>query len=365
MNDALKELFNAYKHLPIGVMFFKNRKIFFVNDHLRNVLLFQNLSADQIPAIIGEMVGLKEPTHETLYEFLTSNSSFLYHDQILQVEFHADEELDIFVIVRVSDSSVDIVDRTRNIRQMRTVSSVAVTAPDKIDQLLKSALGRWEHLYFYSIVLFRGIPVKGKCTILEAHEGGIVLHVERKQLAAVRPGVLWLIGRRRDRMISAKVERYDLERSTVWLNELNLVSSGFHMRQVIRYKADEGDAMLLNLGGKSYRIPVRDISERGVSIETDNAQLLLMLSQIPGESFRAELILSGHSMIVDAMWLYTNVLENEKRMKAAFTIAYDANVGHMLKEMLNSKQLHLIKEIHNIIDMIPSPSDKSAEDWSI
>lgn len=364
MTETLKELFNAYKHLPVGVMFFKNKKIFFVNDHLRNVLLFQNLSADQIPSIIGDMVGLEEATHETLHEFLTNNASFLYHNQILQVEFHSDGEIDTFVVVRVSQSSIDIIDRTRNLRQPHDITS-SVYAPEKMNQILESALGKWNNLHFYSIVLFRGIPIKGKSRIIETDESGIVMEVERKQLAAARPGAAWLIGRRRDRMISAKVERYDLERSIVWLKEPELVSSGFHMRQMIRYKADEGDKMLFSFRGKNYHAAIRDISENGVSIETDNTQLLLQFSQIPGSSFRAELILSGHSIPVDAMWLYTKALDSETWMKSAFTIVYDVSSGHLLKEMLNSKQLHLIKEIHDIIEMIPSPHNKSGEDWSI
>lgn len=28
MSEALKELFDAYKHLPVGVMFFKEHKLF-------------------------------------------------------------------------------------------------------------------------------------------------------------------------------------------------------------------------------------------------------------------------------------------------------------------------------------------------
>ncbi|MDD5212085.1 MAG: hypothetical protein PHV62_06700 [Sulfuricurvum sp.] len=48
MNDTLKELFIIYKNLPVGVIFFKHEKLIFVNDHLRSVLLFDNLTGDDI-----------------------------------------------------------------------------------------------------------------------------------------------------------------------------------------------------------------------------------------------------------------------------------------------------------------------------
>ena len=364
MTEALKELFDAYKHLPVGVMFFKEQKLFFLNDHLRNVLLFQNLGSDDVISIIGEMVDLKEASHESLCDFFLHNNLFLYRDKLFQIDRQSYENIDIFVIVRVSDESINIIDKTRSLRELRHDKMVVnVQLSDDYHQLLNQALGDWENNHYPSIVLYKGIPIKAECMITDASGGEIAIRVEKKQLSAAGIGVQWLIGNRRDKMIVGTLSRYDLSRSMIWLNHLEIIKDGFHLRQVIRYSASAEDQMILTISGKKYSATLHDLSEKGVSILTDNGALLVALSSAKGKTISSELLLSNIKISVHAVWLYTIAMEEGIQMKAAFSIGYDLHSGALLREWLNTKQLQLIKEVRNFVQMIPTPAHEA--EWII
>ncbi|OHD84828.1 hypothetical protein [Sulfuricurvum sp. RIFCSPLOWO2_12_FULL_43_24] len=366
MSEALKELFDAYKHLPVGVMFFKEHKLFFVNDHLRTVLLLQNLGSDEVIHIIGDMVGLENASHESLCDFLSCNGFFLYRDRILQIDQQHFDNTDVFVIVRVTDESINTIDKTRSLRELRQDKiTVDAKLSDDSYQLLNKALGNWEKNHFPSVVLYKGIPIKGDCTIVHAHNGEIAIRVEKKQLSAAAIGILWLIGSNREKMLSGEVSKYDLNQSVVWLKNLQMVADGFHIRQVIRYGASLEDKMMLSINGKRYTSSLHDVSEKGVSIQTDDAALLIALSSAKGKTLNAELSFANITITVHAVWLYTIALEAGTLMKTAFTIGYDLHNGSLLREWLNSKQLQLIKEVRTFVQMIPAPPINEESEWII
>jgi hypothetical protein len=365
MTEALKELFDAYKYLPIGVMLFKKQKLFFLNDHLRNVLLLQNLGSDEVIRIIGEMVGLENPSHELLCDFFLHNAHFLYRDKHFQIDRQTHESIDIFVIVRLSDESISVVDQTRSIRQLRDVQTVSnKNISENVQKVLDKALGDWKKNHFPSIVLYKGIPIKADCSIADASDTGIVIRVEKKQLSATQIDTQWLIGNRRDQVVSGTVVKYDLSRSMVWLEDLEILKEGFHLRQMIRYSTSPEDQMKLTINGKKYLSPLHDLSEKGVSIETDNGAFLLALKSIKGKSIDGQLILPNEKIAIKLVWLYTVALDTGTQMKVAFRIGYDLQSGNKLREWLNEKQLELIKEIRNFVQTIPEPRHEDP-DWMI
>jgi hypothetical protein len=364
MTDALKELFNAYKHLPIGVMFFKEEKLFFVNDHLRSVLLLQNLDSDNMIDIIGAMLGLENVTHESLCTFLSSNDFFLYRDQYMQINREHFDGIDVVVILRLSDESINAIDQTRFLRELRHDDVVIPSvSSEEQHQMLDKAFVDWKNSRFSSMVLYKGIPIKADCTIVHAHAGEIGIRVGRKQLSAAQTGALWLFGNKK-KVLSGEVSHYDLSQSVVWLTNLQIAATGFHMRRVIRYRASEEDQIHFLINGKKYVSPLQEISEKGISIYTEDTALLLALSSSKGETLNAELILSDSKIAVKAVWLYTTGVKSEKKMKAALMISYEAREETLLREWLTDKQLHLIKEIHTFTEMVPPPQESTA-DWII
>lgn len=366
MSEALKELFDAYKHLPVGVMFFKDQRLFFINDHLRNILLLQNLGSDEIIHIIGDMVGLENTSHDSLCDFLSNNGFFLYRDRIMQIDRYHFDATDIFVIVRITDESINTIDKTRSLRELRQVKVSADTHMNEDHcLLLTKVLGYWENRRFPSVVLYKGIPIKGDCTIIHTHSGEIAIKVENKQLSAAENGVLWLIGNTKDKMLSGEVSRYDLNQSVVWLKNIQIVADSFHARQVIRYRTSVEEKMVLVINGKKYISDLHDVSERGVSIQTDDAALLLALSSVKGKTLHAELILSTIRVTVHSIWLYTASLEGGIQMKSAFNIGYDLHNGSLLREWLNTKQLQLIKEVREFVQMMPTPAINQEAEWII
>jgi len=365
MNDALKELFNAYKHLPVGVMFFKEKKLFFVNDHLRSTLLLADLSSDDVIQIIGGMIGLEEPSHLSLVEFLSGNKCFIYRDRVIQIENKEIDGIDIFVLVRLSDKAIQTVDASRSLRILRQEKAPSVHTDSDEHAILKKALGNWEEGHFPSLVLYKGIPIKGEITILEAHEGKIKLHVEKKQLVAAEIGVEWLIGTKRDQMVSGTLAKYNLDEHTVWIENIHIVDQGFHLRSVIRYDADENDLFEWVSEGKKYRLPLRDVSEKGISILTDNSAVLVALGSSGAKTLKAVLVLNGTAIAVMAVWRYTAAVDDSEKMKAAFTIGYDLHNGTLLREWLNGRQLRRIKEVQNFVRTIAAPKNPDQGDWVI
>ena len=275
MNDALKELFNAYKYLPVGVMFFKDEKLFFVNEHLRSMLLLATLTSDEVINIIGSMVGLETPSHSALHDFLSHNDAFLHGDRVIQIERKISDGIQIFVLMRLSEKAIETVDATRELRLMqRETHAVSSSDTNNQSELLDKTLGKWNHGHFPSVVLYKSIPIKSDCTILEAKEGEIAIQVEKKQLAAAHIGTQWLIGTKRNAMLCGEVSRCDLSKNTVWLEKLTTLSQAFHLRSVIRYAADEeNDRLLLTIGGKKASLILRDVSEKGIYVQTDESSV--------------------------------------------------------------------------------------------
>ncbi|HZF69801.1 hypothetical protein [Sulfuricurvum sp.] len=368
MTEALKELFNAYKNLPVGVIFFKQKQLFFVNDHLRNILTLGNLPGDDVIQIIGSMLSLENPSHLSMYTYLSDNDFFWYRDRIMQIERSEHDDITVFVIVRLNDKSINAVDSVHSLRLLREKTVIASNDADSYDinLLLKQTLGIYEEVKIPSIVLYKGIPIKGHALIRMIDKEFVTLEVDKKQLIAAQIGAEWLFGFKRNAMISATLAHYDLSTCTVSLNNLHSIARAFHQRNVIRYYANNQDEMVITIGGKRYQLMLRDVSERAIAIETDSSEALIALSHLEGKTVAAHITLGSKQISVMVTWLYTVALKNEeKRMKAAFQITYDTPNGSLLHEWLNTQQLSLIKEVHNFVQMLPSPTAESAAEWVI
>lgn len=354
MNKAFKELFGVYKYLPVGVMIFKEEKLFFVNDHLRSILLLATPSSDDIIQIIGDMVQLEAPSHSTLYNFLFHNDYLLYRDRVIQIERQTVEPFTIFVLIRISEQTIGVIDSIQPIRLLHQEKSTVSTPQNENEwKLLYKVLGaKFEDRKFPSIVLYNEIPIKGDCRIVDVHPGEIGLKVDKRQLIAAEIGKHWLFGNKQDKMFSGEVSRYDLLLSKVWLKNLTLVSQGFHQRRVIRYTVESNSRFTVTIGGKKKFLLLRDVSEKGFSIQTDDSATLIALSSMIGKTLHGELIIDNLTVEIKAVYLYTLALNTSEAMKVAFSIGYDSHNESLLHAWMNSKQHSLINEVRNYVQMI-------------
>lgn len=354
MDSALRELFYAYKHLPAGVMLFKNRNLFFVNDHLRNVLLLASLPTDHIIEIIGSMLGLENPSHHSLHDFLYHRDYFLYKNSIIQIEHRSANGINVFVLVKLSESAIQAIDATRPLRLLEK-EKTNVTSPLKKAQwkLLTEALGpEFDSRKFPSIVLYKEIPIKADCRIINTKEGMIELSIAKRQLIATNIGKSWLLGIREDMMVSGKVASYDLKLGRIWLKDLKLVSSGFHLRSDIRYTIEDGGYFSTIINSEKKTLLLHDLSEKGLSIQTDDAEILLTYTSMIGKLLHAEVTAENLDIRVKAIPLYVMPLNSAGMMKVAFKIAYDSHNETLLHEWTNNEQLNLIRTIRNYVQMI-------------
>ena len=354
MNKALKELFIVYMHLPVGVMVFKDKKLFFVNEHLRSILLLATLSSDDIIQIFGEMIQLESPSHAALYNFLFHNDFFLFRDQVIQIERQTQEQFTIFALIRISEQTLRAIDSIQPIRLLRQEKNLKPAAHDEGEwKFLYKVLGeKFEDRKFPSIVLYNDIPIKGNCTVVDIRQGEIGLKIDKRQLIAAKIGQHWLFGNKQEMMISGKISRYDILLNQIWLKNITLVSQGYHQRSIIRYIVDSNSRFSITIDGKKRFLLLRDVSEKGMSIQTDDSATLIALSSMIEKTLHGELIIGHLTIEIKAVYLYTVALSGSIAMKVAFSIGYDSQNGAILREWMHAKQLALIKEVRNYVQMI-------------
>lgn len=354
MNRALRELFYAYKHLPAGVMLFKNRNLFFVNDHLRTVLLLASLPTDHIIEIIGSMLGLENISHHSLHDFLLHRDYFLYKNSIIQIEHRLVNDINIFLLVKLSEPTIQAIDETRPLRMLEAKKNDTDTPLKKAEwKLLTEALGpKFENRKFPSTVLYEEIPIKADCIIVGMNEDMIELNIAKRQMIATKIDKEWLFGVNEAKMVSGNVGKYDLQRGKIWLKDLKLVSSGFYQRNDIRYTLYQNGYFSMSIDNDKMSLPMLDLSEKGLSIKTDDPKILLTLSSKIGKFIHAEIMAENLHIIVQAVPLYVMPLDSSGIMKVAFKIAYDSHNETLLHAWTNSAQLNLIKKIRNFVQMI-------------
>lgn len=354
MDSALRELFYAYKHLPVGVMLFRNRDLFFVNDHLRNVLLLASLPHNHIIDIIGSMLGLENPSHRSLYDFLFRNDSFFYKNSIIQIEHRAVGNISIFVLIKLSEKAIHTIDTTRSLRVLEKENTDLTSPLSKPKwKLLTEALGpKFEKRKIPSVVLYKEIPIKADCQIIDTQGDMIELSIAKRQLIATKIGKPWLLGVRDDMMVSGKVARYDLQSGKIWLKHLKLVSEGFHLRNDIRYTIEKNGYFSASIRNEKKTLPLHDLSEKGSSVQTDDPITLQALSSLIGKALHAEVTVGNLNLKIQAIPLYIMPLNSSGKMKAAFKISYDSHNETLLHEWTNNEQLNLIKKVRNFVQMI-------------
>lgn len=357
MENAIKGLFYAYKHLPVGVMIFKRRNLFFINDHLQNILLLSALSKDRIIEIIGNRLGIPSPTHGLVHDFLLENSFFSNQNSIIQIEHRiVSDDITIFVFVKISEHTIEAIKNSTpslpiHLQEKRESASYLKNNEWK---LLTNALGTdFENMKFSSIVLYKGIPLKAESKIISISNEMIEITIEKNQLIATEIGKEWLIGIKQDLMVAGDVANYDLKLGRIWLKNLRLISEGFHLRNNIRYAIEKiGHFNILSKNEKIITLPLHDISEKGVSVQTDDPKVLVTLSSRIGKPLDAQIIVDDLNLSVEAIPLYIETMDIPGMMKVAFSIAYDSHNETLLHNWMNNEQHNVIKKVRNFVQMI-------------
>jgi len=356
VENAIKGLFYAYKHLPVGVMLFKKRTLFFINDHLQNVLLLSALSKERIIEIIGNRLGIPNPSHYTVHDFLFNNSYFLNQNSIIQIERRSiSDDITIFVLVKISEQSIEAIKNSSqplpNLLQKKHESSPLNNSEWK---LLTNALGtNFEDKKIISIVLYKGIPLKAESKIISISNEMIEISIEKNQLIATETGKEWLLGIKQDLMIAGDLSSYDLKGGRIWLKNLRLVSEGFHLRNNIRYAIEKiGHLNILSKNENTISLPLYDLSEKGVSVQTDDPTVLVTISSKIGKPLDAQIIVDDLNLSVEAIPLYIETMDIPGMMKVAFSIVYDSHNETLLHNWMNNEQHSVIKKVRHFVQMI-------------
>lgn len=356
MENAIKGLFYAYKHLPVGVMLFKKRALFYINDHLQNVLLLSALSKERIIEIIGNRLGIPNPTHNTVHDFLLHNSYFLNQSSIIQIEHRSiSDDITIFVLVKISEPSIEAIKNSNQSFPKLSQEKHEYSPLNNSDRtLLANALGtNFEDKKFISIALYKGIPLKAESKIISISNEIIEISIEKNQLIATEIGKEWLIGIKQDVMLAGNVSSYDLKLGRIWLKNLHLVSEGFHLRNNIRYAIEKIGYFKVLINNDKITLPLHDLSEKGVSVQTDDPTVLVTISSKIGKPpLDAEIIIDELNISVEAIPLYIETMDIPGMMKVAFSIAYDSHNEALLHTWMNNEQHSVIKKVRNFVQMV-------------
>jgi hypothetical protein len=71
-----------------------------------------------------------------------------------------------------------------------------------------------------------------------------------------------------------------------------------------------------------------------------------------GKTLHGELMIGHLTIEIKAVYLYTVALSGTIAMKVAFSIGYDSPSGAILREWMHAKQLALIQEVRNYLQMV-------------
>ncbi|MDX1295903.1 MAG: hypothetical protein R3302_06540 [Sulfurimonadaceae bacterium] len=195
--DTLKELLKIYSKLPTGLIVFKNRRIYFINDHLRDVLSLGTIPPDEALAMIGGI--LEEPaTDKSIYTFFEEHDFFTYKNKYIQIISRSEKPYHIFVFALLEPELLDKLsqmDASR--RRIEPIADDDITHEYLIDadehkNLLQHFDSR-RNSKARGYVLYRGVPLIADVIAVQPLKGTLAVRAGDKQMVSATTGTPWIL----------------------------------------------------------------------------------------------------------------------------------------------------------------------------
>jgi hypothetical protein len=344
--NIIQELLRVYSHLPLGLLLFKNKKLFFINQHLREVIVLGTIDNENAVKIICSTLGI-ESNEKELYTFLSEKKFFQYKQKYIQISSKKVSEFDIFVFTRIDENLLEHLNKTPEVDFI----------PIKINDVLSNLQSPKEHLklleYFdkkrnssiTTHAIYKGLPLISKSRILRAHDNALVIKLEDKQLIAAVKDTPWMLKASLDINIKGTVVHFDKEKKYLFLKNLHRVKQDYNERLSIRYQPEEAVNATLSIESHIFSLALIDINEHAFKVVTDNKVIVDEIENYSGV-IQTQIVLDKKTIHLKSKAVMKARVFNGK---ASIILDYTSDKENLLllQEWRNNRQLEIIKEVHS------------------
>ncbi len=340
-SEMLTELLRIYSRLPTGIIVFKEEGIYFINDHLRHVLVLGNLSADEC---IGYICGILEiPEDESgLLTFFRENSFFTYKEKSVQISARHEAPYDIFVFTLIQSPLLNAAEVQEDVITLPPEAAVELGSggSEEHAELLKF-FDTHRKMKVSGLVLLHGVPLMSNNIVVQPFRNTLVVKIENKQMIAALAGATWTLIQDSGHTVQGEVTHTDTKRQMVFLKKLRRIETGPNQRQAIRYVLE--DAVLhCACGSDETQLQVMDISEYALRAMTQSATVLQKLKKM--ETFKAQLSVEEENITLACRFLKESALR-EGEAEVVLGLSAETGESERLRALLNRRQIAIIKSI--------------------
>jgi hypothetical protein len=345
LNDSLKELLRIYSHLPAGLIVFKSGQLYFVNSHLRDVLVLGELPVARSLEVLCGTLDLPTSS-KALRAFLEEQRFFLHKAKVLQITHRFLEPYDIYLITRIEPALLEHLGLARREAEELPIEGEPVPEAAVDTQMHTELLKHFDTLRGSEVTgyaLYKGVPLISRNTILQPFKGTLALKAEDKQMIAAKEGVPWILKVDSGVAVQGSVIYCDSDRRYLFLNNLRRIDEGYHQREQIRYRIDTPVPLELDCSGAQMPLRLVEISERSFMAVTDSSTLLQCVIEHSGE-MSAALTPDGIPLTLQCRF-FREAGRGEGKATLIFTFRCGETDMGNLRNWLYGRQLAVIKEI--------------------
>jgi uncharacterized protein YeeX (DUF496 family) len=341
-NDILKEFLKLYTHLPSGVIIFKERSPYFINNHLRNVLTLGNIGIKESFEIVASVFGV-EPRDEALYDFLTSVDFFQYKTKHIQINYTNYENYSIFVFTKIDISVCESLTHTRHQEPKIAFEEAEISNEEEEPDLeLLEYFSKHHNAKVTGYVLYKGVPLISENRILKPYKDFLAVAVESKQMIATKKGARWVMLSDSGTHFEGKIHQVDNSKRILLLSGVKQIEKSFINRELIRYEV-ESLKLEFVFDEKRVNVPLVELAENSLKVVLDDSALLKELRE--RKSFVDAIIDFGPQKIALKCKFFRLAGSYEKKRELVCTAALDKSSKELLRKWLNAKQLKIIQEV--------------------
>jgi hypothetical protein len=349
--QILKELLQVYSEIPIGMLVFKERNLFFINKHLKETLMLDNVDTKESINIICSI--LKIDTNQTeLYNFFQNNEFLSYKDKHIQISSKSVSEYFIFMFIKIDKSLLETIKESLEIPFIPIVSenTEIITNNQENHKKLLEYFDKKGRQKVRGYTLYKGVPLISDNIIQQEHKNTLVIKIEDKQMIAAEKGKAWIFVTSSGVAIEGTIVFLNREKRLIFLNNLNKIEKGFHLRETIRYQDERPINLIIKSTPIEIELQIVDINESAFKVTTNNYVILEKLVA-QNTQILSNVMLNDKTITFKSKYLFE---AGRREGESVIVMEYSCNETEyaILKNWFNERQIEIIKEVKKFSDKL-------------
>ncbi len=342
-NQILKELLKVYSEIPVGMLVFKDKDLFFINQHLRETLMLGNMNVEESLNIFSKVLGI-DPDQKKLCTFLQENNFFSYKEKYIQITSNNIDEYDVFIFTRIDQSLIQTIKETLDPSFVPIISQdINIPPADEQHKKLLEHFDKNKKQKVRAYSLYKGIPLIADNIIKQSYKNTLVIQIEDKQTIAAEKGNAWLFKISSGTVVEGTIIHVDKGRRLVFLSNLRKIKKGFHLRETIRYQSEEPMRLIIKCSPVEIELQILDLNESACRVVTNNQVILEKLYTLTNPTL-SDIILNNQTITVKSTYL-SETSHSQGEATVVMTFSCDQTQLSILRQWFNTKQIEIIKEV--------------------